>query len=278
MRLFEDGFLYACIRGSDSSSCRHSASLLLATTDADLQVEVAGAHLRGGALAVRPCTAKRLRAPGVPFVCVEVSMGHPLFRSYAAIPAPGVVVLPRDHFAPLGPTLDAFANGAMNGKTSRALYERALQTASTLLPSPRPPDPRVQRVIALLQQDLQLGVAQLASAVCLSRDRLSHLFSQEMGMSLRKYTQALKIREAAALYNTGLSLTEIAAAAGFADSSHFSKSWAQAYGNSPAYFFTSGAMAIYPSAPTAGVDASASSRFRSRNAANSHERMPTTKV
>jgi AraC family transcriptional regulator of arabinose operon len=277
MRLFEDGFLFAGT-GADVHSCRHSASLLLALTDADFEIEAGGQAVRAHAVAVRPSTAKHLSACGAPFVCIDASAGHPLYRAFAALAAPGYKVLPREHFAPAIASLEAYSRGLMSGRASRLLYRRVFDLLRDLLPAPAPVDPRIERVIARLDQDASLGVAQLAAEVCVSRDRLSHLFTQEMGLPLRKYTQSLKIREAARHFGKGLSLTQIAAAAGFSDSAHFSKSWAQAYGASPGFFFISGAVSVYPPVLRNDGKSDASSRFRSRNAANSHERMPTTKV
>lgn len=278
MRLFEDGFLYTST-GTESESARHSASLLLALTDADFEIDVGGQTQRVRAVAVRPFAAKRLHACGVPFACIDASTEHPLYRAFAFLPEPGYKVLPHEAFAPAMPALDAFRRGEMSSRTSRLLYRRIFELARGLLPPPPSIDPRVERVIALLDADHTLGVAELASAVCVSRDRLSHLFTQEMGLPLRKYCQSLKIRAAARLLGSGLNFTQIAAAAGFTDSAHFSKIWAHAYGASPAYFYTSGAVTFQPPRTVRIEGSSAvSSRFKSRNAANNHDLIPTTKV
>ncbi|MET0333800.1 MAG: AraC family transcriptional regulator [Rhizobacter sp.] len=280
MRLFEDGFLYASTTGGDSRSCRHSASLVLALTDAGLEIEVGGQTQHVHAVAVRPSTPKRMRACGIPYVCIDASTNHPLYRAFATLGDPGLQVLPREHFAPALSSLAAFTAGETSPRTSRLLYNRVFDLLRELMPDPAPVDPRITRVIARLDEDPSLGVAQLATEVCVSRDRLSHLFTQEMGLPLRKYAQSLKIRAAARFFGKGLSLTQIAAAAGFSDSAHFSKIWAQAYGMSPAFYFTSGQVAVYPPAnrPEGNVAGALSSRFRSRNAANNQDRMPTTKV
>lgn len=277
VRLFEDGFLYAT-RGTNSHSSRHSGSLLLALTDTEFEIEVGGQSQRAHAVALRPAVAKRVRAGAAPFACIDASTHHPLYRAFAALGPPGFRVLPAEHFASARPALEAFSRGLMSGRASRLLYRRLADLAAGVLPAPPVLDPRIARVIGLLDDDASLGVAQLAAAVCVSRDRLSHLFTTEMGLPLRKYTQSLKLRAAARLFGKGLSLTQIAAAAGFSDSAHFSKIWSKAYGASPTFFFIGDALAIYPPAPRPDVAALASSRFRSRNAANSHERMPTTKV
>lgn len=278
MRLFEDGFLYTST-GTESESARHSASLLLALTDDDFEIDVGGRTERARAVAVRPFAAKRLRACGVPFACIDASTEHPLYRAFAFLPEPGYKVLPPEAFEPAISSLNAFRRGEMSSRTSRLLYRRIFELARGLLPPPSKIDPRIERVIALLDDDHTLGVAELANAVCVSRDRLSHLFTQEMGLPLRKYSQSLKIRAAARLLGSGLNFTQIAAAAGFTDSAHFSKIWAHAYGASPAFFYTSGAVSFQPPSTVRIEGSSAvSSRFKSRKAANSQDLIPTTKV
>jgi AraC-like DNA-binding protein len=277
-RLFKDGFLYTS-SGTESASSRHSASLLLALTDTGFEIEAAGQVQQARAVAVRPFAAKRLRACGVPFACVDAATSHPAYRAFAFLPEPGFLVLPPDAFAPAAPSLQAFNEGTMSPRACRLLYQRLFDIAQELLPRPPALDARIQRVIDLLETEPGLGVAELATAVHLSRDRLSHLFTQEMGLPLRKYSQSLKIRAAARLLGSGLNFTQIAAAAGFTDSAHFSKIWSQAYGASPAFFYTSGAVSFYPpSAVRIEGSSAVSSRFRSRNAANSHDLIPTTKV
>ncbi|MBL0729180.1 helix-turn-helix domain-containing protein [Piscinibacter sp. HJYY11] len=277
-RLFKDGFLYTS-SGTESKSSRHSASLLLSLTDAGFEIEAAGQVQRARAVAVRPFAAKRLRACGVPFACVDASTNHPLYRAFAFLPEPGFLVLPPEAFSATASSLDVFNQGMMSARACRLLFQRLFDIAQELLPRPPLLDARIQRVIDLLEDDHSLGVAELATAVHLSRDRLSHLFTQEMGLPLRKYSQSLKIRAAARLLGSGLNFTQIAAAAGFTDSAHFSKIWSQAYGASPTFFYTSGRVSFYPpSAVRIEGSSGVSSRFRSRNAANSHDLMPTTKV
>jgi AraC-like DNA-binding protein len=100
--------------------------------------------------------------------------------------------------------------------------------------------------MALLEDQPGASAGLMSEVACLSRDRLSHLFSQEVGISLRKYVQTMKIHAAARFFGSGLSLTEIAVAAGFADSAHFAKVWTQCFGASPARYFSSAALALYP--------------------------------
>jgi AraC-like DNA-binding protein len=68
----------------------------------------------------------------------------------------------------------------------------------------------------------------------------SRLFHQGLGLPLRRYALSIKIRAAASFMGSGLSLTQIAQAAGFVDSAHFAKVWSQCYGAAPSRFFDTG--------------------------------------
>ena len=81
------------------------------------------------------------------------------------------------------------------------------------------------------------AVDELADAVGLSYDRMSHLFSATVGLPLRSYQLSRKMHAVCKLAQSGLSLTDIAHTAGFADSSHFSRVWLKAFGAPPSFFF-----------------------------------------
>lgn len=71
-------------------------------------------------------------------------------------------------------------------------------------------------------ESLSLDV--LSQLVDYTPQYLSSLFSNEVGMSIQEFLQRLRIEEACRLLaNTGLSMTEVAAAVGYQDTRHFSK-------------------------------------------------------
>ncbi len=269
VRLFCDGGFFT---SSDAvwKTQRFSATLLMAATEQDFELEVGGQTRRLGMVAIRPFVTTQLNARHVPFVCLDLSPDHAEYHAFAGIGGNGTLALPRARFAGLADALRAFHAGGMRGDDSFRLFWRITNLALTLVPAAAPPDPRVLHAKAALAQNHELTAEQLASLCGLTPRRLSTLFADELGISLRRYIQWLKIKVALSLVGSGLSLTEIAAAAGFADSAHFSKVWTQIYGASPVYFFCNDDVDVFPKPQ--------SPRFRSLNAANSHERMPTTKV
>ena len=66
-------------------------------------------------------------------------------------------------------------------------------------------------------------IADVALQVRLSESRLMHLFSQQLGLSMRQYILWLRIRYAIKLWMQGKTLIEIAVESGFSDQAHFTR-------------------------------------------------------
>ncbi|MEY1663091.1 AraC family transcriptional regulator [Isoalcanivorax beigongshangi] len=98
--------------------------------------------------------------------------------------------------------------------------QRALQQ----LPR-RPLDPRLQQALVELDQGLDGKVpsARLATAASLSLSQLARLFSDQLGVSVRRLVLWRRLHLATALVLQGYSLTDAAHHAGFADSAHLSR-------------------------------------------------------
>lgn len=96
-------------------------------------------------------------------------------------------------------------------------------------------DRRVLQVIAFMYAELDRNFTaqELAEHIHLSPSRLSALFFQNMGMPLRRYRVWLRLRSIVGFLAQGMSLTEAAVTAGFADSAHFSNSCRKLLGIKP---------------------------------------------
>jgi AraC-like DNA-binding protein len=99
----------------------------------------------------------------------------------------------------------------------------------------RPIDPRIRKVLGIIKADfLSPPLApELASVVGLSSGRLIHLFTQEMGLPIRRYVLWLRLRDVMFSLAAGHSLTEAAHRAGFADSPHLSRTFRGMFGFPP---------------------------------------------
>lgn len=92
------------------------------------------------------------------------------------------------------------------------------------------PDRRVRMMIKWANEHLDGSIRQAANGIGLSPSRASHLFVEETGLPFRTYVQWLRLIRAVDAHTGGLSLTEAAHAAGFADSAHMSRTFKRMFG------------------------------------------------
>jgi AraC-like DNA-binding protein len=95
-----------------------------------------------------------------------------------------------------------------------------------------PLDRRVRLMIKWANENLDgsLGVNDAAGDIGLSPSRASHLFVEQTGLPFRTYVLWLRLVQAVDAHAGGLSLTEAAHKAGFADSAHLSRSFKRMFG------------------------------------------------
>jgi AraC-like DNA-binding protein len=102
-------------------------------------------------------------------------------------------------------------------------------------------DPRVLQTIELLKaqhkQDDSFSLEQLAAEVYLSPSRLMHLFREQIGLPIRRYSLWQHMLNALLEMARGRSLTEAAHDAGFADSAHMTRTFRMMFGIKPSELF-----------------------------------------
>jgi transcriptional regulator GlxA family with amidase domain len=97
-------------------------------------------------------------------------------------------------------------------------------------------DRRLLLVLMLVENNMQrqLAISDLAAAVNLSSGRLAHLFKSEVGVSLQRYLNDLRMEKARELLENGvLSGKEIAAVVGIPNASRFCRIFKARYGKTP---------------------------------------------
>jgi len=100
-------------------------------------------------------------------------------------------------------------------------------------------DPRIVRSLALIRTGLDqpLRLAALARTLNMSPSWLSHEFTKQVGMPLRRYVLWQRLWRAVESALKGCTLTEAAHAAGFSDSSHLSRTFRESFGVAPSFLF-----------------------------------------
>lgn len=94
-------------------------------------------------------------------------------------------------------------------------------------------DPRIKTAMDLLRGKYlarKVAVADLARHACLSESRLRHLFSEQVGIPLRRHILWVRLMAAVQFAVQGESLTQAAHSAGFADSAHLCRTFRRMYG------------------------------------------------
>lgn len=94
----------------------------------------------------------------------------------------------------------------------------------------------MRKLLRLLRDDpgeADTSLEALAARVGLSPGRLMHVFTASIGTPLRPYLAWLRLQRAAAAIVGGMSLTEAAAAAGFSDGAHMSRTFRRMLGLPP---------------------------------------------
>lgn len=244
--VYADGFMASCDGMVAPRTERYTGTMLFAIRDEGIDIEVAGRAQRVQMALLKPFVPKAINAAAQPFVSIGLNPTHPKYRAYTRLEDPGYVTMPRSLFPGLTDRLHALWAGHLDIAQARRVFEDAIDEVTQMLPPLRPMDPRIERVTASLALNPRQPLEALADKACLSYYRMSHLFSNEMGLSLRQYVLSLKIHAAARCIGQGLSLTATAHEAGFTDSAHLSRVWTKAFGGPPTRFLNPKAFEIQP--------------------------------
>lgn len=99
----------------------------------------------------------------------------------------------------------------------------------------REPQDAVRQVCEFLEEHVSENVSleEMTELVNLSRSRLLHIFTKQMGVSPYRYLQSLRIEKAKRLLERGASPAEAAGLFGFTDQSHFSRFFKEFIGLTP---------------------------------------------
>jgi AraC-like DNA-binding protein len=97
-------------------------------------------------------------------------------------------------------------------------------------------DPRIQRVVAIIERDphQRLSLVTLARTAGLSSSRLRHKFKLEVGVTPTLYLRSVRMRMAAELLRDDqLSIKEVRARIGLESDSYFTHLCERVYGHPP---------------------------------------------
>jgi AraC family transcriptional regulator len=169
------------------------------------------------------------------FVEPESTEGRALSQRYGPVE---ISALPQETARRSADMLLDALRGNADAEALRAVARSAIATfsgSSATTTTHRELDARVVRALdhvrSRVRSPVSLGDASAAAA--LSPSRFRHLFVQETGTSFRAYLQWLRINVAIEAAMAGASWTEAAHEAGFADSSHLTRTHKRMFGIGP---------------------------------------------
>jgi transcriptional regulator GlxA family with amidase domain len=103
-----------------------------------------------------------------------------------------------------------------------------------MVPGARQKDFRIQKVVEVLNQDPSRTLPELAHSCQISVSRLSHLFTDEIGINAKNYRLDCRLQVAARmLVSTGTPIKEIAYTTGYRHTSSFVRAFKTHFGSSP---------------------------------------------
>lgn len=253
--LFDDRIVWSSRSFQGARSSRPACALLIGAYG-DLVVTVDGqAPLRTRALLIGPGVARELLAEDSGFYSLSLDPAHPggrYLRDRVLACRPWL-----DLAAQLDGTCVALVRESLEADTgcahSLATSDRLLAHFFPGIATAAPIEPRVAKVAEWLRRELppRADMQQLGAVCHLSAGRLTHLFSQELGVSIRSYLRWVKMSRAIELLGSKRSIAEVAATIGFSDSAHFCRVLRDYYAVQPSFVSDPARVRVH-SCPAAG--------------------------
>lgn len=256
--MFDDRIAWASEGFVGAETTRPACALLIGTRR-ELTVAMPGTPpLRARAVLVGPNVARSLNAEDAGFYSLTLDPAHKGCRYL------------RDEVLRGRRLLDLSAQlGAAEIKAVAAAIEQPPDCAAALALSERllahffpgiagapAIDARVRETAAWLRRRLptRVNMAELASRCHLSPGRLTHLFSDELGVSIRSYLRWVKLCKAVELFAGEQSVADVAAAIGFADSAHLIRVFKTYYSVRPTFLADRTRVRVHSCGEGRGVD------------------------
>lgn len=227
------GFIYTSAHIRTRATVRPSAVLLFSACGRPFELNLPGRRETLQAAAIRPNVQRGLDAAGVRLLSVNIHPTHAAFASFHALEGDGLLPLERAQFAAFDADMLAACAGRLDRAAGALLFERLVRAGVDALPRCVAPHPQRERLLRLLAQRPDARLRDLAEALGVSYHRMSHLFTDAIGLSFRSYQNFDRMARAGRQFASGRSFTGIAHAAGFSDSAHLSHTWQRRYGLSP---------------------------------------------
>ena len=249
----DDGFLYFAPSAVTDTTKRHAAVLLVSIYDQEFGLKVGNSWHRSKAFLVRPSVGRVLDADGCPFVSLNLDPSHGAFPGFARLSLnSGVAPIERSIFKEFDDRFVAGWEGQLGGQDLQSIFDDLVGISTKHLPKADGRDVRVERIIQRMRgrNPEEFSFNEELQRLGISACRLSHLFSEQAGVSLRSFVLWRKIMWAIGLLGSGRSLTEIAHESGFSDSAHFSRTFQKTLGIPPSFMADGRFIQVFQTQPS----------------------------
>lgn len=235
--LLGDSFIYAG-PNIQTDVCRHSVTLACALSQQPLSIHAAGRCWQGHLLVIRPFLKRTVDTGSAPVALIDLEPSHPRYNTFSCqAPEASVTALDAARFAGLLACVQGFAQQRLSGPQLRAAVCLHVADVADSIGPEVPVSSPVLQMMAAVRMDPASDLGMLSRRVGLPARRASQLFVSALGLTVRQYALAEKIRRAAMFLGSSRPLTDIAQLCGFADSAHLAKVWQRCYGMCPSTFF-----------------------------------------
>ena len=222
---------------SNSPHVHFPASIYIGLED-DVEVITNTAQLRGRLILVRANIEQNVDTFGKPLLDLLVDADGNSYRYLEPLLGEAdAVVLDFDKLQALEDDMHKALVGELDCSQAWRLVENILISLSAYRPERPEFDARIAQLAQMLRQELPVNpnVAELAEQAGVSESRFLHLFKQQYGLPVRQYLLWARLRRAASLWDSGISLTEVAAEVGFYDQAHFARTVRRMFDFSPSW-------------------------------------------
>jgi AraC family transcriptional regulator of arabinose operon len=238
LHLWDDRFLYITQNIQSGLTARSSATLLASVSGRPFTLEAEdGTRVHCTAALIAPHVSRRLDVDGSGLLSLNLDPASSAYRMLATRMG-GHSIQPIDArcFGRLRDRFEPAQHGVLGDQDLHALSARMVEViieSPELTPSL---DPRIERVLAAIRaHDGQTPLRELSAVACLSPDRLTHLFSAQVGVSIKRYALWTKVRRTVQQFTGQRALTDVALISGFTDAAHMSRTFQHYFGLQPSF-------------------------------------------
>lgn len=238
LHLWDDRFLYVTPDIQTGLTARSSATLLVSASGKPFTLVTRdGQRLLCHAAWVPPHVARRLDVDGGGLLSLNLDPASVAYRALSAALGTHVIQpIPADCFHALRDVSEGALHGELSDVALRQLANGMVQAVCGMPAPGVRMDRRIETVLVRLRAAQgRVLLTDLAATASLSPDRLTHLFREQTGLSIKRYLVWAKIRRSVQQMSQGRPLTDIAHECGFSDSAHMSHTYQQHFGLPPSF-------------------------------------------